>query len=109
MQLLFTVLILFVFSLPSCLCSSTPIPKAEADAYTFKALTRFCSRNNCNASDFEVYQAMERVEVGNSGGEYLAWLYHYKNRTANGVEQIVTIMLDYCGGTEISSSGFERK
>jgi len=108
MQLLFTVLVLFTFSLPACLCPSTPIPKTEADAYTVKALRKFCSWHNCNASDFKVDEARERVAVGGSD-EYLAWLYTYKNRTSNGVKQTVIIMLDYCGGTEISSQGFEDK
>ena len=108
MQLLFAVLVLFTFSLPACLCPSTPISKAEADAYTFKSLTKFCSWHSCNASDFKVAEAREKVVVGGSE-EYLAWLYTYKAHAASGTEQTVIIMLDYCGGTEISSSGFENK
>lgn len=108
MQFLFAVLVLFTFSLTACLCPSTPIPKAEADAYTSKSLTKFCSWNNCNASDFKIAEAREKVAVGGSD-EYLAWLYTYKARAASGKEQTVIIMLDYCGGTEISSQGFEEK
>jgi hypothetical protein len=108
MQFLFTALVLFIFSLPACLCPSTPIPKAEADAYTLKALTRFCKFENCNASNFKVEEAKERVAVGGSD-EYLAWLYTYEARAASGKKQTVIIMLDYCGGTEISSQGFEEK
>jgi hypothetical protein len=101
MQVFLLSLILFTLSLPGCFCSQQPIPKIEADADALKALTRFCKTHKCNVSDFKVTDAREKVAVGGSN-EYLAWMYDYRGRDVNGVDYTVRIMIDYCGGTEIS-------